>query len=349
MKRQRKTVLLLLFLLLISQQRSANAGIFDDLVGNPNQIIRDILKSPDPFKKKDEDIDPASIGEKKVYEDIDVNDVTKGVSVLQSLLKGKFNDLFSWLEEILGTGEIDPVKNSTVLGEKNRSEENENIPSEPSASSSNGKTVDEVVLQNPITPRAIAENQARIDANLSVVPRQMSQIVLGEQGQANLIEQEELSVQSLETTTAAVEGLISTGETSAASASFSEVLAKESQGLANQAQGRKASQDVLKDTAAITAKNSFSLSAIADQNVDQTVALGQLGRQLNAINQQSAITNQKMATIQLLSASQNEQMGQLLSIDLHQQQQDQAEKIQRYQSAASSNSGFWLPGIGEFE
>ena len=282
---------------MILSAQSAEAGFFDDLLSNSQTIIGDVLKEKDPFsKKKYENGDyqePTTVGERKVYKDVTITDLFETAQEAYKkssvILSGKLDKIADLLAGILGgdTNSTDNDKNRTVLSDQNRVDDEilpESLPE--NQTSTDGASVDQLVLQKPNSAEAIAQNTTRINATLAQAPRMMQKIVLGDDGQQLIEDQEVLSQTSLETSSGAIDTFVTLGEQAGESAQFTEVLAKESQGLANQAQGRKASQDVLKDSAAIAAKNSFSLSAIADQGVNQAVAMTAMGQQLNAINQQ---------------------------------------------------------------
>lgn len=346
---------------MILSAQSAEAGFFDDLLSNSQTIIGDVLKEKDPFSKnKDEngeDKEPTTVGERKVYKDVTITDLfetaQEAYKASSVILSGKLDKIADLLAGILGgdTTSTDNDKNRTILSDENRVEDID-LPdglNKENQTSGDGSSVDKLVLQKPNSAEAIAQNTERINATLAQTPRLMQKIVLGDDGQQLIEDQEVLSQSSLETSSGAIDTFAGLGEQSGESAQFTEVLAKEAQGLANQAQGRKASQDVLKDSAAIAAKNSFSLSAIADQGVNQAVAMTTMGQQLDAINQQGSIENQKLTTLQLLSASQSDQLGQILSVDMSRQQSEAFASIEPYKAAYQSNGLYLVPGLGSYE
>ncbi len=273
------------------------------------------------------------LGDRKLFGDFTLNDLAQ---LAVAFSDGNFRNGLGRLGGGLGRNafNLDPTRTRNELGAQNRSDIFEDM-----------FYSDQVQLLPPDSPEAIASNQTRIDAITSQSPRLVSQLILGEEGLSSINQQTEAVNQAFANSSASLQSANIAVVDSATSAGTSNEIAQNAAGLAQQAAGRRASQDVLKDLAGVGALQTAGINTLAAQNLTQTQAVAAQSNQLDGLNQQAGIQNQKLATLQILQASQTEQLGSILNVQMHQQQLERSDRMSQSQGAVFGNSALWIPGL----
>lgn len=212
--------------------------------------------------------------------------IIEGVqSIWQKIRLGKLADA---IQDILGLIElINSTKEATVTSDEDSS------------------------YDDPETPEEVYRQEKNVESNRAQIPQNLLGIVFSPQGQERLKNQQEQIVGIQQAVTEAQQEIYKESQLLADMAEIGVRDAGEIKVIGDKAQSEKASQDVLK---ALAAQNKY-LSGIMAGNSEQLASLGQIeayqSAQLNGINSQLGILNDKTEVLEVLIASQNHQMAQI--------------------------------------
>ena len=202
---------------------------------------------------------------------------------------------------------------------------------------------------NPESVESAIEQAEAADAQESQVSERLSQIIFGQKGQSAIQEQNEVIK---ETQQSSVESQLAT----AAVYEVTRDIAIDNYGNADliaveaeKAQAANASQDVLK---AISAQNQYLAeinSGVSEQMALMTEAQIYNAVQMNGLNEQLAISNQRQQNVETFLASSNSQLSE---IDRNQEEQFEREVRKENQKMSRSRYGIsrvFIRGLFEEE
>ena len=199
----------------------------------------------------------------------------------------------------------------------------------------------------PQSPEEVAIKAEAADAQQSQISDRLSQIVFGQKGQEALDEQNKVLGQTQEFSTLAQTATGEVYEVAKNIALDNYEYALEIEQQAAQAQAANASQDVLK---ALAAQNEY-MAGINAGISEQLALLGEAqiynSIQMNGLNTQLTIANQRQQNIETFLASQNSQLAEIDSNqELQIKQSIEKEALQRARNRQGMTRIF-IPGLFE--
>lgn len=198
---------------------------------------------------------------------------------------------------------------------------------------------------NPQTPKEVYDLQRHVDAVRSEIPQNLSQIVFGPQGQQALDEQSQAIEEAQAASQAGQAGAAQSYQKSAQQAQQNATYAANVSAEADKAQSATASQDVLKGIAA----QNKDLARINSGSSEQLAQLGKAASyqstQLSAANAQLAGLNDKSQTLEILSASQNDQMAQINGAIAQQNNYEHLKDDIKLDAGYQSSTMIYIPGL----
>lgn len=251
--------------------------------------------------------------------------------IYHSISSGNVNEVLNGVIGILGElGLLNPTDAADNVG----------VGSESPAGRGSGEP-----YANPKTPAEVYDMQRSVGTVRSEIPQNFSQVVFSPQGQQVLSQQAKAIQQAQQASGAAQQGVAQASQASAQQAQQNAAHAENVKAKAVQAKSATASQDVLKaiaaqneDLASIGSGNSAQLSELARAASYQST-------QLNAANTQMAALNDKTQTLEVLSASQNDQMAQSVAAIDHQNHYQHLKDAIATNAAVQASSMIFIPGL----
>jgi len=198
---------------------------------------------------------------------------------------------------------------------------------------------------NPASPREVDELSQATDADRAKILQNLSQITFSEEGQEATAEENEILVETQENSLNTLESAVQTYEASAEVSTNQIPLVDEIATEAQAARDSVASQDVLKALATQEEYKAAQIAGLSDQAALLTSAAIYNSSQLDGINNQLTISNQRQQTDGIYMAAAGVKLGE---IDNNQEQQLELYKRDRQQKIAQQHatSGvMFLPGL----
>lgn len=165
------------------------------------------------------------------------------------------------------------------------------------------------------------------------------------EGQSRLQAMNQASIDSAQATLEGQQRSTSQSEAAHQNAELAQVASDESEQLAIQAQGRKVSQDILKDVAAQQAELARSNSAVSSQlaaiSVQQSISSGQLAQ----LATQSQVSNQHLSQLQVGQSIGNIQLHDIFNAQRHANQMTVMEGQKNAQLSVGSTDAIYIPGL----
>lgn len=165
------------------------------------------------------------------------------------------------------------------------------------------------------------------------------------EGQSRLQAMNKTSLDSVQATLEGEQRSTSQSQTAQQNAQVAQAAADESDQLSSQAQGRKVSQDILKDVAAQQAELARSNSAVSSQlaaiSDQQATSSGQLAQ----LATQSQVSNQHLSQLQVGQSMGNIQLHDIFNAQRHANQMTVMEGQKNAQLSLGSTDAIYIPGL----
>lgn len=165
------------------------------------------------------------------------------------------------------------------------------------------------------------------------------------EGQSRLQAMNKSSLSSVQATFDGVQRSTSQSETAHQNAELAYSAADESEQLSTKAQGRKVSQDILKDVAAQQAELARSNSAVSSQlaaiSDQQSISSSQLAQ----LATQSQVSNQHLSQLQVGQSIGNIQLHDIFNAQRHANQMTEMERQKNAQISLGATDAIYIPGL----
>ncbi len=329
------TIVLLALVLGLSTTTAAVAGFVNDR--SSVQQVFDLLGGA--TGKKDADpVDQALDGIDTVDETVDtVSDALRQAEEFyRRITNNNISGAISQIEAILGElGILDPSKYPGEIGE---------IVTEPG-----GTTKGTVPTGTPITPERIYEQQQMVTdtANSDGLWIHTDSVLgngLGE-GQERLAATKQLSTASAAAAKSSYGRSSSESQQTYQNAELAQNASTAAEKLSQQAQGRTASQDILKDLASQQSEVGKANAAISRQlatlSNQSAIAAGQTA----ALATQSQVANEHLQELRVGQAMGNLQLHDIFNAQRHANQMQVLEQQKTAQLAVGSTDAIYIPGL----
>ena len=201
----------------------------------------------------------------------------------------------------------------------------------------------------PATPEQIyAQQQIIIDTANSEQLWIYTDSVLGDgenEGQSRIQAINQKTLASVQATLEGEQRSINQSEIANQNAEVAQAAADESEQLSTQAQGRKVSQDILKDVAAQQAELARSNSAVSGQlatiSDQQAISSGQLVQ----LATQSQVSNQRLSDLQVGQSIGNIQLHDIFNAQRHANHMTVMAEQKKAQLSVGSTDAIYIPGL----